>query len=606
MKKLLALLLCCLCLHAMAHNTTLSKLNEVNRCWAEQPDVAANALPSWQPQSEHEWIRTHLRLVEATLRQRDVRHLSAAQQRHRFQCLDHLRTYWQTGNFPINDQYAFRTPIFIDPYDNFCAVGYLLKASGNEGVSRMIAAKTNLAYVKEMKYPEVGAWAADNGFTVAELAWIQPGYPPSVPCGQVGDGVFGHINELYADNAAGKLYVGGNFSLTEGGIINESIAYVTESGGTYTWHQMGTGVTGEVRAITQYNGAIYAAGHFSVGGTPANVAVWNGTTWTAAGCVDGVIYDLAVAGDVLYAAGDFGACGGGSTSRSLARWNGTNWQMIPGVIGRINTLEPVGSGLLLGGSFTAGTATNVARWTPEASFTALAGNLNNEVMDMEFYNDSLYAVCRRTHSTDTTSLFMKLRTDGWYTALTHEEEIASFFPDDAPVSFNTLCGEDGRLNMGGQFYYYPMIGTVGQGCYNIGAYGNWIAVDSVVNKMTIFKGQLIAAGAFKKGNGGGWGGYTVTLNNIARRAATSSVNQPMQEVAPTTLHPNPARTGAQVTTTAQWNGAHYRVADATGRTVAEGNVTKATIDLPNVPAGLYIVTMITTAGQKQTTKLTIQ
>ncbi len=606
MKKLFSLLLCCLCLHAMAHNTTLAKLTEVNRCWAEQPDVQPDALPAWQPQSEHEWIRTHLRLVEATLRQRDVRHLSAAQQRHRFQCLDNLHTYWQTGNFPINDQYAFRTPIFIDPYDNFCAVGYLLKASGNEGVSRMIAAKTNLAYVKEMKYPEVGAWAADNGFTVAELAWIQPGYPSSVPCGQVGDGVWGHINELYADNAAGKLYVGGNFSLTEGGIINESIAYVTESGGTYTWHQMGTGVTGEVHAITQYHGAIYAAGHFSVGGTPANVAVWNGTTWTAAGCVDGVVYDLAVAGDVLYAAGDFGACGSGA-GRSLARWNGTDWQIIPGITGRVNTLEPVGTGLLLGGAFTVGTATNVARWTPEASFTALAGNLNNEVMDMEYYQDTLYAVCRHTHATDSTSLFMKLRTDGWHFGFAYAENIVGFWRDDAPLSFNTLCGEAGKLNMGGRFFYYPMMGINGHGCFNIGDEGNWLDVDSTVNKMTVFKGQLITAGAFKKGNGGGWSGYTVTLNNIARRAATSSVSQPVYGIAENiSLHPNPARTGTQVATTAQWNGAHYRIADATGRTVAEGNVAQATIPLPNVPAGLYIVTVITTAGQKQTTKLSIQ
>jgi hypothetical protein len=469
----------------------------------------------------------------------------------------------------------------------------------------MIAAKTNLAYVKEMKYPEVGAWAADNGFTVAELAWIQPGYPSTVPCGQVGDGVWGHINELYADNAAGKLYVGGNFSLTEGGIINESIAYVTESGGTYTWHQMGTGVTGEVHAITKYHGAIFAAGHFSVGGTPANVAVWNGTTWTAAGCLDGVVYDLAVAGDTLYAAGEFGACDGGA-GRNLARWDGAYWHIIPGVAGKINTLEPVGNGLLLGGAFTVGTATNVARWTPGSSFSALAGNLNNEVMDMEYYQDSLYAVCRRTHATDTASLFMKLRPTGWHSGFAYAENIVGFIPDDAPLSFNTLCGEAGKLNMGGRFFYYPMMGINAHGCFNIGDEGNWLDVDSVVNKMTIFKGQLIVAGAFKKGNGGGWSGYTVTLNNIASRAATASVNQPMQEAAPATLHPNPARTGTQVTTTAQWNGAHYRVADATGRVVAEGNVAQATIALPNVPAGMYIVTMTTTAGQKQTTKLTIQ
>ena len=150
MRVLVSIFLSFLFLTSYGNNATYKKLTEVNKCWADQPDVRPAMLPGYAALTEREWIRTHLSLVEGILSNRNTDHLSSAQKHNRAKCLSLLHGYWLSGNFPVNEDYATRTPIFIDKYDNFCAVGYLVKATGNEQVSRMIAAKTNLAYVKEM------------------------------------------------------------------------------------------------------------------------------------------------------------------------------------------------------------------------------------------------------------------------------------------------------------------------------------------------------------------------------------------------------------------------------------------------------------------------
>ena len=171
MKTIITLLLLCITYTGFGKSKqAYEKLCEVNKCWTEQPDVNQLAYPEYDNRNEREWIRTHLMLVERTLRARSTCHLSEQQKANRLNALAHLNQYWHEGNFPVNDQYNFRTPIFIDKYDNFCAVGYLVKATGYEQVSRKIAAQTNLAYVREMNYPGLFAWANDYGFTVDELS----------------------------------------------------------------------------------------------------------------------------------------------------------------------------------------------------------------------------------------------------------------------------------------------------------------------------------------------------------------------------------------------------------------------------------------------------
>lgn len=121
-------------------------------------------------------IQTHLSLVETVLRNESTANLTPSQKENRIKCLDILHDYWMGGVFPKNINHTDRTPYFIDYKGTACAVGQLIIETGYEDFALKIAKEDNNAYIKEMDYPELKDWANDYGFTVDELAWIQPGY----------------------------------------------------------------------------------------------------------------------------------------------------------------------------------------------------------------------------------------------------------------------------------------------------------------------------------------------------------------------------------------------------------------------------------------------
>ena len=122
MRTLCTFLLLCLSFAVTANEAVFRQLVTVNQQWMFQKDINQHQLPSPVTDNPGEWIRHHLKLVEQTLRNRDVSHLTTTQASNRNRALQLLNGYWKQGNFPINDQFTYRTPIFIDRYDNFCAV----------------------------------------------------------------------------------------------------------------------------------------------------------------------------------------------------------------------------------------------------------------------------------------------------------------------------------------------------------------------------------------------------------------------------------------------------------------------------------------------------
>lgn len=133
-------------------------------------------------------IQMHLSHVETVLRARDVSHLNEAQRAARARHLDTLHAYWSEGRFPINDtRPEAYTPIFIDAHDTACAVGYLIVEDDHEDLARRVQAEQNYAYVPDIQTPGLLEWATSAGFTVDELAMIQPAYCgpafDAAPCG---------------------------------------------------------------------------------------------------------------------------------------------------------------------------------------------------------------------------------------------------------------------------------------------------------------------------------------------------------------------------------------------------------------------------------------
>ncbi len=127
------------------------------------------------------------------------------------------------------------------------------------------------------------------------------------------------------------LYAGGEFTTAGDETVNR-IAKWTGS----LWSALGAGMTNRINGLTVFddgsgNGpALYAGGAFNAaGGAAANgIAKWNGSSWSALGSgMNGEVAALTIFNDglsnapVLYAGGNFTTAGGVLSSR-MARWEG--------------------------------------------------------------------------------------------------------------------------------------------------------------------------------------------------------------------------------------------------------------------------------------------
>lgn len=128
--------------------------------------------------SEAAIITYHLQQVETRLKAKDVSHLPEKVQQCREEGLAVLNQYWQRGLYPKNNSFDYRIPFFIDDANTACAVGYIMQGTGNEDLADYISATQNNAYVRNMKGEAIFSWANEYGFTIDELAWIQPSYGP--------------------------------------------------------------------------------------------------------------------------------------------------------------------------------------------------------------------------------------------------------------------------------------------------------------------------------------------------------------------------------------------------------------------------------------------
>ncbi|MBP6335335.1 MAG: T9SS type A sorting domain-containing protein [Bacteroidia bacterium] len=112
------------------------------------------------------------------MRSRSTENLSDEQKAKRLECLNFLHEYKLNGVFPKNTFHKEPTPYFIDIFGTACAVGQLIIKSGYESFAKQVSVENNYAYIKELNklYPGLQTWADVHGFTLSELAWIQPAY----------------------------------------------------------------------------------------------------------------------------------------------------------------------------------------------------------------------------------------------------------------------------------------------------------------------------------------------------------------------------------------------------------------------------------------------
>lgn len=126
-------------------------------------------------------IKTHLQYVEQLLRNRSDDHLSDQQKVNRARHLGHLREYILAGEFPRNDSHPdARRPTFISNNGHICAVGYLAQQDLGYEAVEAINKKFKYTYITEINDPVFVQWVKKSGFTLRELAMIQPAYGPTI------------------------------------------------------------------------------------------------------------------------------------------------------------------------------------------------------------------------------------------------------------------------------------------------------------------------------------------------------------------------------------------------------------------------------------------
>ncbi|HEY0255738.1 MAG TPA: hypothetical protein VGC41_29615, partial [Kofleriaceae bacterium] len=131
--------------------------------------------------SEQDRMHLHLQFVYDWLASRPPTKPELAPKRK--EILAHFAAYIAKNTTPKNAHVPWRTPVFIDDEGTICAVGYLIQQTTNHELPDKIAREHRYDFIEDIAtaMPEVKSWVAESGFTLDEIAHIQPAYEePSV------------------------------------------------------------------------------------------------------------------------------------------------------------------------------------------------------------------------------------------------------------------------------------------------------------------------------------------------------------------------------------------------------------------------------------------
>lgn len=160
--------------------TLYDQLCAFNPNWLKYSDRAPKGPALFFP-SDRELIQTHLENVIRIFRNNPTSGLNPAQFTSRLTLMEELDAYRAEGMFPKNYYRFDRIPVFIDEHGTHCAVGHLMRCTGDEDLALRTAAKDNYIWVKDITDPDVVKWQIQSGFTMEELKLIQGAYDTYLP-----------------------------------------------------------------------------------------------------------------------------------------------------------------------------------------------------------------------------------------------------------------------------------------------------------------------------------------------------------------------------------------------------------------------------------------
>ncbi|MEX0966313.1 MAG: T9SS type A sorting domain-containing protein [Bacteroidia bacterium] len=508
-------------------------LCEVNKEWLKVSPHSLSEEVSFE--NDIARIQTHLRLVEQHLRAHTPA-IAPAFAAHRAESLDDLHRYQNRGEFPVNTFHEHRIPYFIDVHGTPCAVGQLIISSGHRELAEMVSREDNYAYLRQMHFPELNDWVKQSGFTMDELAWIQPAYQPQYSWTTEGAKVEGEIEVFLSTMVGGKemLYVAGEFDKVEG---MEGMNNIAAFDGN-NWMKLGDGLNGRVSAMTIYTNTLYVGGEFTLadGEPAAYVARWTGSKWEAVGNgFNAPVRTLAVHDNTLYAGGSFTASGTVS-NLYLSRLGFGNWISLPEQVnGPVNALISTSEGdLVVAGEFTmAGTtaAKHIALYSSH-TWQAMDGGIEGPVNALAEYDGKIYAggELKDEHQADIEG-FASWDGDNWETEHTRQSISGQ--------RINRFLQHGDHLYIIGDFNFFPGIGNYGQNIieYNKAGYGEGMAsMKGSLNTGIVFRDALYFGGALDSLLSDEW----MAPGGLFYQALPSSVAEPAQVQSASGPYPNPA------------------------------------------------------------------
>jgi hypothetical protein len=599
MKKLLPFILVLQTLFVHANEKNLQLLSSVNVQWQKQSDISSVlSETSIAAGINHiDLIALHLELVEKTLKSRSVAHLNTIQKANRKELLNKLNGYWQAKQFPINDYLTYKSPVFIDRFGTHCAVGYLMQQSGYENLAREIDNKQKFAFVHDIKVKGVDKWAQEQGFTIDELAWIQPGYWVTTTANELSGGVNGQVNAIVVEQGGMNIYVAGEFNTAGGTVAANNIAVYQSGFAGWFWMPLNNGVNGKIKTMFVHNNQIIVGGVFTAAnGIPANhIAVYDlqNSQWQNMGSLDGTVNTIAVFNNEIYA--------GGSFTGLLAKWNGSAWidaNQIGFYGNEVRTLEVINNELIIGGDFelpTGALRKNVVGFDG-TQFIYMGFGTLTPVNDLAFYNGRIYAACDVVSGNDTCALALfNASNNDWEKVIVPINNLGNSFGGDKICALavngnEMLCGGNfmvgAGLFFGSNMMRFQQTNTAQADDYTITPV---LYLDSTVNTIAMNNSIAYFGGEFVANN------MSNVLNHVAYFDVLTGIKEQTKNEGTTLcIYPNPANESCILQFSASFGDKDYLViSNSLGQEISHINLPKGAIQFPieltSFATGIYNV-----------------
>lgn len=341
---------------------------------------------------------------------------------------------------------------------------------------------------------------------------------------------------IFDDGGGATLFVAVSFE-GDGGPATRLLKWTGRE-----WQQVGPLLDGKVLVLCAYAGELYAGGELLFPPHIANLAKWDGCTWSAVGIAstpDGAVETLVEFEGRLYVGGAFHRIGRRPADHH-ARWDGTTWE---GLLSRERALRkgalpdpttPPGPrpegifydlerfGPALRASWFAASSQGILRWNG-ASWTKIASVLFGEARGLVAWRGHLYAAATSEirHPGALTTVYGNLaRFDGQ-----HWQSMP-----DAPAGplYTLAVGPDDQLYVGGLF---SRVGKTPAN--NIARFDgrSWSPVgDGLpgrVNALALHQERLHASGHFERSlPGGSSASFLARLENDAWNPLGRPVDRP--------------------------------------------------------------------------------